>query len=153
MREAPHRSEVMGPPGFGVECLVCRRAALAAAASTHVPVRTVPFKVELTRKDKNAERKPPRRKLSQVLGKNGARELSPAGRWCGKGTESAPRAVRVGVARHGTARHGTAQHRIEPHRLGTGADWGAGRSLEDEATSYELGDAPVSGQRRGNRQI
>ena len=147
MGEAPHRSEVMGPPGFGVERLVCRRAALAAAASTHAPVRTVPFKVELTRKDKNAERKPPRRKLSQVLGKNGARELSPAGRWCGKGTESAPRAVRVGVARHGTARH-----RIEPHLLGTGR-WGAGRSLEDEATSYELGDAPVSGQRRRDRQI
>ena len=71
MGEAPRRSEVMGPPGFGVERLVCHHAALAAAASTHAPVRTVPFKVELTRKDKNAERKPPRRKLSQVLGKKG----------------------------------------------------------------------------------
>ena len=102
MGEAPHRSEVMGPPGFGVERLVCRRAALAPAASTHAPVRTVPFKVELTRKDKNAERKPPRRKLSQVLGKKGARELSPAGGWRGKGTESAPKGSK-GWRR--TARH------------------------------------------------
>ena len=114
MREAPHRSEVMGPPGFGVERLVCRRAALAAAASTHAPVRTVPFKVELTRKDKNAERKPPRRKLSQVLGKNGARELSPAGVvWEGhrkrtKGSKGWRR----------TARHGTASNRTTPAQHG-----------------------------------
>ncbi len=116
MGEAPHRSEVMGPPGFGVERLVCRRAALAAAASTHAPVRTVPFKVELTRKDKNAERKPPRRKLSQVLGKNGARSRTLA---CGsvvwEGHRKRTKGSK-GLCR--TARHGTASNRTTPAQHG-----------------------------------